>query len=184
MNKTSSSSFSVISLVLATAILATLTGCNNVSPAAQNSSAATSTVMPITLMQPATKIPADLSPAMQAVISDYASASYAKRAQGSDWVAVMISANGTEQINIKVRARSDVKKPTCIFDGQATLIGQDNAHGVIFETTANDSKVFLQFKGDKLTIDSADKYALNTFCSGGGSIVGDYQKLAGKVELN
>ncbi len=154
---------------------ASLTGCNNTSPAVDNKLS-----LPSIDMTKATT----LSPAVATVIGDYASAGYAQRAQGNDWVAVMISANGAEQINIKVRARSDVKKPTCTFDGQATLMGQDNAHGVIFETTANDSKVFLQFKGDKLTIDSEGKYALNYYCSGGGSIVGDYQKLVGKVELN
>lgn len=170
---------SLAMLSVAIMTTASLAGCNNTSPAVDNKRS-----LPSIDMTKATT----LSPAVATVIGDYASEGYAKRAQGNDWVAVLITANesahGTEQINIKVRARSDVKKPTCTFDGQATLMGQDNAHGVIFETTANDSKVFLQFKGDKLKIDSEDKYALNTFCSGGGSIVGDYQKLAGKVELN
>jgi len=35
-----------------------------------------------------------------------------------------------------------------------------------------------------LSIDSQDKYALNYFCSGGGSIVGEYQKLEGDLELH
>ena len=34
-----------------------------------------------------------------------------------------------------------------------------------------------RFKDDILTIDSQDKYALNYFCSGGASLVGDYQSL-------
>lgn len=166
---------SVAMLGVAIMTTASLTGCNNTSPTVDNKLS-----LPSIDMTKATT----LSPAVATVIGDYTSEGYAKRAQGNDWVAVTITANGIEQINIKVRARSDVKKPTCTFDGQATLMGQDKAHGVIFETAANDSKVFLQFKGDKLKIDSEDKYALNTFCSGGGSIVGDYQKLAGKVELN
>lgn len=162
-------------LVLAT----TLTGCNNISSSMQNPSGMSSTIM-----QPATKIPADLSPAMQTVIGDYATVDYDKRGQGYDWVGVIISAVDNENIIIKVRSRSDIKKPTCSFDGTAKLIGQDNAHGVIFKTVANDSVTFLQFKENKLTIDSEDTYALNAFCSGGATLAGDYQKLAGRLELS
>jgi hypothetical protein len=112
--------------------------------------------------------------------------SYSQRHQGYDWVAVKVQADENDQnsVHITVRSRDDIKTPTCTFDGQAKLMGQDQAHGIIFETTANDSKVFLQFQGGQLTIDSDDKYALNYYCSGGGSIVGDYQKLAGEIELN
>ena len=120
------------------------------------------------------------------VVGDYVSDSYSQRHQGYDWVAVKVQADENDQnsVHITVRSRDDIKKPTCTFDGQAKLMGQDQAHGIIFETIANESKVFLQFQSDQLTIDSDDKYALNYYCSGGGSIVGDYQKLAGEVELN
>jgi hypothetical protein len=120
------------------------------------------------------------------VVGDYVSDSYSQRHQGYDWIAVKVQADENDQnsVHITVRSRDDIKKPTCTFDGQAKFMGQDQAHGIIFETTANDSKVFLQFQSDQLTIDSDDKYALNYYCSGGGSIVGDYQKLAGEVELN
>ena len=63
-------------------------------------------------------------------------------------------------------------------------MGQDDAHGVIFQSNINDSTAFFQFKDDTLSIDSQDKYALNYFCSGGGSIVGEYQKLEGDLELH
>ncbi len=122
--------------------------------------------------------------AVQKVVGYYASEGYAKRAQGYDWVAVKVSLDGTNAINIKVRARSDVKKPTCKYDGKASLMIQDAAHGIIFQSEVNDSMAFFQFKDDTLTIDSQDSYALNYFCSGGGSIVGEYQKLAEKLELH
>ena len=125
-----------------------------------------------------------VTPAVQAVVGDYASKGYAKRARGYDWVGVTVQAEGDDKIAIKVRARSDIKKPTCHFDGQATLMGQDEAHGVIFQSKVNDSTAFFQFKDNTLTIDSQDKYALNYFCSGGATIAGEYQKLAGKLELN
>ena len=160
-------------ILTTSAALLTLSGCNNMTPSVNNQ----------TTKQPN----AAVTPAVQAVVGDYASEGYHKRAQGSDWVGVMIRADGadnSEQINIQVRARSDVKKPSCHFDGKATLMGQDDAHGVIFQSKVNDSTAFFQFKDDTLSIDSQDKYALNYFCSGGGSIVGEYQKLEGDLELH
>ena len=166
-------------------ILTTLSGCNNDVPLqnTRNANIAPS-VISSTTMQPAKKIQADLSPAMQTVVGDYATEDYAKRAEGYDWVGVMIKANDNESIDISVRARSDIKKPTCSYEGTATLLGQDNAHGIIFKTVANGSVTFLQFKDNKLTIDSEDKYALNTFCSGGATLAGDYEKLSGSLELS
>ena len=160
-------------LILATAFttFTALTGCNNVSPNSQNSSVS------------ATVIPSTMQPAMQMVSGDYAIEDYNKRAQGYDWTGVMVRAIDNQSIDIKVRSRSDIKKPTCRFDGTATLVGQDNAHGIIFKTVANDSVTFLQFKEGKLTIDAQDKYALNAFCSGGATLASDYQKLAGNLEL-
>ena len=162
-----------VGILTSSMTLLALSGCNNVTPSVNNQ----------TIQQPN----AAVTPAVQAVVGDYASEGYHKRAQGSDWVGVMVRADGAdngEQINIQVRARSDVKKPSCHFDGKATLMGQDDAHGVIFQSKVNDSTAFFQFKDDTLSIDSQDKYALNYFCSGGGSIVGEYQKLEGDLELH
>ena len=157
-------------LSLTSAALLALSGCNNTIKANVDNHS---------VKQPT----ATIMPAVQAVVGDYASEDYANRTQGYDWVGVMIRAEGNEQIDIKVRARSDIKKPTCQFDGKATLMGQDEAHGVFFQTKVDDSAVFFQFKGNKLTIDSQDRYVLNRFCSGGGTIVGEYKKLAGDLEL-
>ena len=160
-------------ILTTSAALLTLSGCNNMTPSVNNQ----------TTKQPN----AAVTPAVQAVVGDYASEGYHKRAQGSDWVGVMVRADGADngdQINIQVRARSDVKKPSCHFDGKATLMGQDEAHGVIFQSKVNDRTAFFQFKDDILTIDSQDKYALNYFCTGGTSLVGAYQKLEGNLALN
>ncbi|MGM8870510.1 hypothetical protein ACS8E3_02360 [Psychrobacter sp. 2Y5] len=157
-------------VIISTALLA---GCNNTSSATSTMTTASSATV------------AAVSPAVQAVVGDYVSDSYSQRHQGYDWVAVMVQADDNKEgIHIKVRSRHDIKTPTCTFDGQAKLMGQDQAHGVIFETIANDSKVFLQFQNGKLTIDSDDKYALNYYCSGGASIVGEYQKLQTNLELS
>ncbi|WP_201527206.1 hypothetical protein [Psychrobacter frigidicola] len=157
------------SLTLTVTVLVTLTGCNNIRRSIPNA-------------QPKSAIQTQLSPAVQTVVGDYASEGYNKRQQGYDWVGVMVRSNSAAEIDIKVRARSDIKQPSCTFDGKASLVGQDNAHGVIFQTIANDSETFFQFKDGVLTIDSRGKYALNYFCSGGGTLVGEYQKLAGNLE--
>ena len=163
-------------LSLTSAALLTLSGCNNTTKANVDNH---STMQPNAMLSTATT-----SPAVQIIVGDYASEDYVKRAQGYDWVGVIIRADGNEQIDIKVRARSDIKKPTCQFDGTATFMGQDDAHGVIFQSKVNDSTAFFQFKDDMLTIDSQDKYALNYFCSGGATLVGNYEKLEDDLELN
>ena len=178
-----------------TATLAALTGCNSMSPTVNSDSHSTvKSVTRTTSTLPAIEsnilddnVSADRistdKVSTDKVLADYATADYDKRAQGYDWVGVMVRADGDRQIDIKVRSRSDIKKPTCHFDGKATLMGQDTAHGTIFQAKVNDSTAFFQFKDDKLIIDSPDKYALNYFCSGGGSLAGEYKKLAVGLEI-
>jgi len=160
---------SVAALFFAATALTTVTGCSY-----NNDLVVDSAVKNATVIQ---------TPAVQKVVGDYASEGYEQRQQGNDWVGVIVSPHGAEEIDIKVRARSDIKNPSCSYDGKATLMGQDDAHGIIFQTTVNDSMAFFQFKDGQLTIDSQDKYALNQFCSGGGTLVGDYQKLSSHLEL-
>ncbi|WP_379544405.1 hypothetical protein [Psychrobacter sp. R86515] len=178
-----------------TSTLAALTGCNNVSPTVNSANhitvksvASTTSALPaIQSNDLGDNVSADRfsrdKVSTNKVSADYASADYDKRAQGYDWVGVMVRADGDRQIDIKVRSRSDIKKPTCHFDGKATLMGQDTAHGTIFQSKVNDSTAFFQFKDDTLIIDSPDKYALNYFCSGGGSLAGEYNKLAEGLEI-
>ena len=157
-------------LICASTVLVSVTGCSY-----SNLNQIDNTVQSTAVVQ---------TPAVQKIVGDYASNGYVTRKQGSDWVGVIVRPDGAADIAIKVRARSDVKKPTCQFDAKATLLGQDDAHGIIFQTKVNDSMAFFQFKEDTLTIDSQDKYALNYFCSGGGSIVGNYERLEGDLELH
>ena len=171
---------SIVGLIIMTSTLAALTGCNSMSPTMNSDShSAVKIVTSETLAMPVSNnnILGDK------VSADYASTDYDKRAQGYDWVGVMVRADGDRQIDIKVRSRSDIKKPTCHFDGKATLMGQDTAHGMIFQAKVNDSTAFFQFKDDTLIIDSPDKYALNYFCSGGGSLAGEYKKLESGLEI-
>lgn len=163
-----------------------LTGCQSgISANATMSSAIIGEPDPLSISAPTIlSTQNNLTPAVQTVIGDYATDGYDKRQQGYDWVGVMVRPFGEAEIDIKVRARGDIKKPSCSFDGKATLMGQDQAHGVIFQTVANNSVTFLQFKDGKLTIDSQDKMALHYFCSGGDTLAGDYQKLASQLVLS
>ena len=154
---------------LTTSVLLTLSGCHNMTSNTTNQ-----------VVNPSSPV---LSSVMQAVVGDYADDGYADRAQGYDWVGVIVRAAGDKQIDIKVRARSDLKKPTCQFDGKAVLMGQDEAHGIIFQTNANNTQIFFQFKENTLTIDGQESGALSYFCSGGGSLAGKYQKLKAPLEL-
>jgi len=186
---------SIVRLIITTSTLAALTGCNSVSPTVNSDShskvksvaSTTSTLPAIQNNDLGDNVSADKFStdkfSTDKVSADYASADYDKRAQGYDWVGVIVRAESDRQIDIKVRSRSDIKKPTCHFDGKATLMGQDTAHGTIFQAKVNDSTAFFQFKDDKLIIDSTDKDALNYFCSGGGSLAGEYKKLAEDLEI-
>ena len=181
---------SIVGLIMLTSTLAALTGCNSMSPTVNSANhstvksvaSTTSTLPAIQNNDLGDNVSAD-KVSTDKVSADYATADYDKRVQGYDWVGVMVRADGDRQIDIKVRSRSDIKKPTCYFDGKATLMGQDTAHGMIFQSKVNGSTAFFQFKDDSLIIDSPDKYALNYFCSGGGSLAGEYKKLAEGLEI-
>ncbi|KAF0568934.1 hypothetical protein FQV37_438 [Psychrobacter nivimaris] len=181
---------SIVGLIIMTSTLAALTGCNSMSPTMNSDShskvksvaSTTSNLPTIESNILGDNVSAD-NFSTDKVSADYATADYYKRAQGYDWVGVLVRAESDRQIDIKVRSRSDIKKPTCHFDGKATLMGQDTAHGMIFQSKVNDSTTFFQFKDDTLIIDSPDKYALNYFCSGGGSLAGEYKKLAAGLEI-
>ena len=69
-------------ILTTSAALLTLSGCNNMTPSVNNQ----------TTKQPN----AAVTPAVQAVVGDYASEDYHKRAQGFDWVGVMIRADGAD----------------------------------------------------------------------------------------
>lgn len=179
-----------LSTTLATGFLV-LSGCQSVATTPSNMIAATtgapvtvSTALSTATAPAPSSLASKLTPAVQTVIGDYANDSYGSRHQGNDWVGVMVRPLGEAELAIKVRASGNIQQPSCQFDGQATLMGQDQVHGVIFQTIANNSVTFLQFKDGRLTIDSPDKAALNSFCSGGVTLAGDYQKLASELTLS
>ena len=129
---------------------------------------------------------ADLQTAYQAISmikGRYVDGGYYNHHSGHDWVMVTISSlpSASDKVAVKITSRSDIKKPTCEYEGQASFKGQDEGHGVIFEGKLDEKEgtdlIFYQFKDNKLAIDSNRAYALNYYCSGGATLKGDYTKV-------
>lgn len=106
----------------------------------------------------------------------YTDEGYFKRDEGYDFIAILVYGGG-QNLKIKVRSRSDKKRPTCTFDAEARLVKDDfymaKVDGII--------DVFFKFKKDILEIVGA-KNELRYFCSGGGSLAGKYQRLDEKLD--
>lgn len=108
---------------------------------------------------------------------NYVTDDYFKRNEGYDWIAVNINELSDSTVQISVRSRADVKKPTCTFDTRAVRRDSSGAY------KANDdgNSILFLFAGDSLVIrdDPESSYSnLNYYCSGGGSIAGVYQKIS------
>lgn len=129
----------------------------------------------------------DLQTAYQAISmikGRYVDDGYHKRQCGHDWTMITISSlpSAPDKIAIKITSRSDIKKPTCEYEAQASFKGQDEGHGVIFEGKLDEKDetglIFYQLKDNKLAIDSNRAYALNYYCSGGATLKGEYTKVS------
>lgn len=110
------------------------------------------------------------------VVGDYASDGYAKRENGYDWVMVSVTAaEASDSININIHSREDIKKPTCSLKTKATATSANH-----YLAQVGDSQIVFEFVDEKLSVfagQNSDRYDLMYFCSGGGSIGGDYQRL-------
>ncbi len=106
------------------------------------------------------------------LFGNYVSSSYLDRKQRMDWIAVSIKKMDDYRARITVRSRADLKKPTCTYDAIATTM--DNNTLKSFEDS---HEVRFTLNRDTLTIDSDDENILYFFCSGGGSLAGEYIKI-------
>ncbi len=105
----------------------------------------------------------------------YVTDEYDKRLEGYDWIGISVKLKNDTVFLISVRSRSDLKKPTCTFDGEAVGIS-DNTLKSIFEN----KPILFTFSNNILEIsmeDKQDKDFLHFFCSGGGTLAGRYKKL-------
>ncbi|RZK37923.1 MAG: hypothetical protein EOO90_23900 [Pedobacter sp.] len=113
-------------------------------------------------------------------IGNYVTSDYAERDKGYDWVAVSIDTLGSEKIRVKVRSRSDLKKPTCTVDVDAVKVAEG-----IFKAELLNGHALLVFNGANLTIKPAsekDEAALYYYCSGGASFAGKYVKTDAQLD--
>ncbi|WP_242202906.1 hypothetical protein [Aestuariivivens insulae] len=110
------------------------------------------------------------------IYGNYVDNSYAKKAEGYDWVAVSVKPIGDNSISISVRSRADKKKPTCTFDTKAY---QKNEHS--YEAVYDGKTISFDFTEDSISISTGnteDSGILNFFCSGGATIGGTYKKIS------
>ena len=106
---------------------------------------------------------------------NYVSKSYEKRAEGYDWIAVMISKIDTEKIAIRIRSRADKKKPSCTFDATAIKVNDS-----VYKAIVKEKAVLIKQEKNTITITTENKKdidILNFFCSGGASIAQTYTKI-------
>lgn len=108
------------------------------------------------------------------IAGSYVSSDYSKRQEGYDWVAVQVSNLPDNRLEIKIRSRADKKKPTCTYDAIAYQL-DDNT----YESIEEGKQILFTFSNNQVTIDAKeeDKSILSFYCSGGGSLVGVYNKL-------
>jgi hypothetical protein len=108
---------------------------------------------------------------------NYTTSDYQKRSEGFDWVAVKVNELTDSILQVSVRSRADIKKPTCTFDARAFKTLAKNT----FRASAEGYNIFFVFDADSLLISGeteVDNQMLGYFCSGSVSLAGVYHKIA------
>ena len=103
----------------------------------------------------------------------YVSDGYAQQAQGQDWVMVTLSPSATQDtLTLSVQSRSDIKKPTCQFEGSAKQVAAGH-----YQIAVDNSHMDVYLSNESVRISSQDGANLNYYCSGGASLAGTYSRL-------
>lgn len=113
-------------------------------------------------------------------IGNYVSEGYEKRHEGYDWVAVTVREAGINKLGIAVRSRADKKKPTCTFNTIASKIDENT-----YKAFENNTAIIFNFNNDQISINTENKeddHALFFYCSGGGSLQGNYQRITDDLD--
>lgn len=101
---------------------------------------------------------------------------YNRRNEGFDWVAVKVNRLTDSVLQVSIRARADIKKPTCTFDAKAYKMVPGN----VFNASVEGFGVYFTFEADSLVISGetdVDNQMLGYFCSGGATLAGVYHRL-------
>ena len=103
----------------------------------------------------------------------YVSDGYAQQAQGQDWVMVTLSPSATQDtLTLSLQSRSDIKKPTCQFEGSAKQVAARH-----YQVQVGSAHMDVYPSNESVRISSQDGANLNYYCSGGASLVGTYSRL-------
>ena len=116
------------------------------------------------------------------IAGNYVDDSYAKRADGYDWVAVMVMLNNAGSISVSIRSRADKKEPTCTFDATAYPLNETT-----YQAVYDGKTILFQFTEEALTISTekeTDSGVLYFFCSGGATIAGSYKKIGEELDAS
>lgn len=105
----------------------------------------------------------------------FASAGYATKEEGSDWVKIDIKSSATNQVTILITSREDIKKPTCSLETIATKLNDNTYQAVLQEVKVNFTLEEGQLAID--TVNESDRGVLSYYCSGGGSLLGTYSEI-------
>ena len=76
------------------------------------------------------------------------------------------------KLQIAVKSRSDIKKPTCTYNPTARF----NPKTGDYETNENGQTISFTFSDQQLEIDGSDSNLLYYYCSGGATLKGVYQQ--------
>jgi len=114
------------------------------------------------------------------IYGNYATESYRTKDKGSDWVGVEVRGKqGESAVSFNVKSRSDIKKPTCTYAVKAVFVKEG-----LYKAWEDEKVILFEFNGDKLKIYTEkfeDRFLLNKFCSGGGSLAGVYYRIKGSL---
>lgn len=119
-------------------------------------------------------LPKDSTSSKLDVSGIYVSPDYEKKSEGYDWVSVQVTNTGDDKINIAIKSRADIKKPTCTFEGSGIKV-KDGVYACMVKDTA----ITFTFTSQNVTIGTEkqeDEGLLSFYCSGGASLKGVYSK--------
>ncbi len=104
--------------------------------------------------------------------TNYVDDGYSLREQGADWVMITATPLADSKLQIAVKSRSDIKKPTCTYNATTRF----NPKTGDYETNENGQTISFTFSDQQLEIDGSDSNLLYYYCSGGATLKGVYQQ--------
>ena len=114
------------------------------------------------------------------IAGNYVDDDYGKKAEGYDWVAVLVERKSDDKLDISIRSRADKKKPTCFMNADAEKVNDK-----VYKATVDYVPVLFTFDGGNVTISAerpGDGDRLHFYCNGGATVAGTYAKIDGPID--